>query len=77
MKFNMIKNDKSTVWDEVILAIMVILALGIGIALVVIKPSFGIVSANTTTITGVFFIFFGAMFLPALVYRLFTNEKSH
>ena len=57
MKFSLLKNDKSTYWDEVILAIMVISSFAIGISLIVIKPSFWIVIEATTTIIGVFFLF--------------------
>lgn len=76
MKFSLVKNDKSTYWDEVILAVMVIASFAIGISLIVIKPSFWIITEATTTITGVFFVLFGVMFLPGLIYRLFTNDKN-
>jgi hypothetical protein len=76
MKFSLVKNDKSTYWDEVILAVMVIASFAIGISLIVTKPSFWIITEATTTITGVFFVLFGVMFLPGLIYRLFTNDKN-
>ena len=76
MKFSLVKNDKSTYWDEVILAVMVIASFAIGISLIVTKPSFWIITEATSTITGVFFVLFGVMFLPGLIYRLFTNDKN-
>ena len=75
MKFSLVKNDKSTYWDEVILAIMVVVSLVIGLCLIILKPTFWIVKESTSTITGVFFLLFGIMFLPGLIYRLLTNEK--
>jgi len=75
MKFSLFENDKTTYWDEVILGIMVVAAFAIGITLIVIKPSFWIVSSATTAGLGVIFTLFGVMFLPGLIYRLFTNEK--
>lgn len=75
MKFSLFENDKTTYWDEVILGIMVVASLAIGITLIVLKPSFWIISSATTAVFGVIITLFGVMFLPGLIYRLFTNEK--
>lgn len=40
MKFSMIKNDKSTYWDEALLALIILAFVGSGIALIVVKPAF-------------------------------------
>ncbi len=75
MKFSLIKNDKSTYWDEVILAIMIVCSMAIGIFLIVYRPSFWIISSTTCVQFGVMLTLFGFMFIPGLVYRLKTNDK--
>lgn len=75
MQFSLMKNDKSTYWDEVVLAIMVICSLILGIALIVLRPSIWIISSTVTTTFGVILALFGIMFIPILIYRLKTNEK--
>ncbi len=75
MKFNPLKNDKSTFWDEVVLAVIVIVSIAIGVLLIVFKPTFWIIPDSITILIGVFFVLFGFMFLPGLIYRLFTNDK--
>ncbi len=75
MKFSLIKNDKSTYWDEVILAIMIVCSMAIGILLMVYRPSFWIISSTTSVQFGVMITLFGVMFIPGLIYRLKTNDK--
>ncbi len=74
MKFSLFKNDKSTYWDEVILAVMVVAALAVGITLIVLRPAFWIVTSHASIIVGVIITLFGVMFFPGLIYRLFTND---
>jgi len=76
MKVNLIENDKSTYWDEVILGLIVIITMAAGIALIVFKPEFWIISKNSSVMFGVLIAMLGFMYLPCLIYRLFTNDKK-
>ena len=76
MKFSIVKNDKSTYWDEVILFLMIAISIAIGVCLLIFKPSFWIIQQNDATLIGVMFIIFGVMYIPGLIYRLFTNDKK-
>lgn len=76
MKFSMIKNDKSTYWDEVLLALIILAFVGSGIALIVLKPDFWFIDGNDTTLFGVLLVLTGAMFFPGLIYRLFHNDNG-
>ncbi len=76
MKFSMIKNDKSTYWDEVILFLMIVGCGAAGIFLIVQKPSFWIITEDSSVFFGVIMVLFAAMFIPALIYRLFTNDRK-
>lgn len=75
MKFSLIKNNKSTYWDEVILALIILAFVGSGIALIIVKPAFWFIDGNDTTLLGVLLILTGAMFFPGLIYRLFHNDN--
>lgn len=75
MKFSLIKNDKSTYWDEVVLALIILAFVGSGIALIVVQPAFGFIEGNDTILFGVLLILIGAMFFPGLIYRLFHNDN--
>lgn len=68
MKFSLFKNDKSTARDELVLALMIILCLAAGIALLALPPVFRVV--------GVILILFAVMFIPGLIYRLMTNDRK-
>lgn len=76
MKFNVFNNDKSTYWDEVFLALIVMVSVGSGIALIITKPAFLFIDGNNTTVFGALLVLIGAMFLPGLIYRLFHNDKK-
>lgn len=73
MKFSLFKNDKTTFKDELVLALIVSISLAVGILLVVTAPSVWIIKSSTTKVFGVLCIMVGVMFLPGLIYRLFTN----
>ena len=75
MKFSLIKNDKSTYWDEVVLALIILAFVGSGIALIVVQPAFWFIDGNDTILFGVLLILIGAMFFPGLIYRLFHNDN--
>lgn len=76
MKFSFVRNDKSTVADEIILGLFIIFFVTAGVLLFAYHPSFWIIDINDTKVFGVLMIFIGMMFLPGLVYRLFTNDKK-
>lgn len=76
MKLSIVKNDKSTYWDEVILFLMIAISIAVGVCLLTFKPSFWIIRKNDSALIGVMFIIFGVMYIPGLIYRLFTNEKK-
>ena len=76
MKFSIIKNDKSTYWDEVILGLISFGCMAIGILLIVLKPSFFIIDSNSFVVMGVMIAILGFMFLPCLIYRLLTNDTT-
>lgn len=75
MKFSITKNDKSTFWDEVILGLISIGCLAVGIILIIYRPSLWIIDSNSMVVMGTMIAIFGFMFLPCLIYRLFTNDK--
>ncbi len=76
MKFSLTQNDKSTIWDEVILGLICVVCLAVGILLIVCKPSLWIIGSNTMVVAGVMIALVGVMFVPCLIYRLFTNDKK-
>lgn len=76
MKFNLFKNDKSTVLDEVILFAFILICFGIGGVLCVKAPAFWIIDSATTKVFGVMWILVAVMFIPGLIYRLMTNDKK-
>lgn len=76
MKFSIVKNDKSTFWDEVILGLISLGCMVIGILLIVFKPSFWIIDSNSFVVTGAMIAILGFMFLLCLIYRLMTNDKA-
>ena len=76
MKFSMFHNDKSTAKDELLLFLFIAVWLVCGILLVVYKPSFFIINQTDSTVFGVLCILIAAMFIPGLIYRLFTNDKK-
>lgn len=69
MKFSLIKDDKTTHADEIILLIISLVALTIGILLVIFKPSFWIISGGLSAGFGIAAIIFAAMFIPCAIYR--------
>lgn len=76
MKFGLFRNDKTTFKDELVLALIVSISLAVGILLVVTAPSVWIIRSSTTRVFGVLWIMVGVIFLPGLIYRLFTNDPK-
>lgn len=76
MKFGLFRNDKTTFKDELVLALIVSISLAVGVILVVTAPSVWIIRSSTTKVFGVLLIMVGIMFLPGLIYRLFTNDPK-
>ncbi len=77
MKFSIVKNDKSTYWDEVILGLMSFGGLAIGIMLIILKPSFWVIDSSLFVVFGVLIAMLGFMFAPCFIYRLLTNDKKN
>lgn len=75
MRFSLLKNDKSTFVDEVILGVIVMISVIIGGLLIKLHPTFWIIDKNDVIVFGVIIVIFGFMFVPALVYRLCTNDS--
>lgn len=76
MKVSVLKNDKSTAKDELVLGIATVIMLVAGILLVVYKPAFGLEDTILATSFGVALIVLAVMFIPAIIYRLLTNDKK-
>ncbi len=76
MKFGLFRNDKTTFKDELVLSLIVSISLAVGILLVVTAPSVWMIRSSTTRVFGVLWIMVGIMFLPGLIYRLFTNDPK-
>lgn len=78
MKFSIIKNDKTTYWDEVWLSVITIFSLIGGILLIVFRPSFWIVTSGFSMGIGIAAVIFSVMFIPCIIYRLRENivEKT-
>ena len=74
MKFSLFKNDKTTYWDEVILALMIITSIVAGVLLIAFRPGFLFVSPSVSCGLGVLFVLYGVMFIPGFIYRLMTNK---
>lgn len=72
---NILKNDKSTVKDELILLLIILGCLLTGGLLIVCKPAFWLITNTHTVVLGVLFILMGVMFIPGLIYRLFENHR--
>ena len=63
MKF-LFHNDKSTFKDELFLALFIL------------APENWIISNSTFKGFGIIFVFTGVMFIPGLIYRLFSNDTG-
>lgn len=74
MKFSLFKNDKNTARDELILFLFILACLIVGIALVVVRPEFWIISSSLSMSFGIVWILIAIMFIPGLIYRLMTND---
>lgn len=79
MKFNLFKNDKATIKDEICLFVFIVACIGVGAALIALAPSFWIISVASSKAFGVLWVLAGITFIPSLIYRLYTNkiDKRH
>lgn len=75
MKFSLLRNDKTTIKDELFLLGFILVCLAIGIALLITQPSFWIIDRTFSMGVGIIFTLTGVMFIPGLIYRLMTNDK--
>ena len=76
MKLSLFTNDKSTMKDEIILSIITLIFIGIGVALIITRPSFWVIKQNHSVVCGVLFAVTGIMYIPGLIYRFLTNDKK-
>lgn len=76
MKLSLFENDKSTMLDEIIFTIFTLIIGGIGLALIINKPSFWIIDGASSASFGVIMVLFAVMFIPGLIYRFATNDKK-
>ena len=75
MKFSLIKNDKSTAKDELLLFLIILVFAAVGITLIVTAPSFWFITSEFSKTFGVLWVVAAVMFVPGLIYRLMTNDK--
>ena len=75
MKF-LFHNDKSTFKDELFLALFILACIGAGLMLIIFSPENWIISNSTFKGFGIIFVFTGVMFIPGLIYRLFSNDTG-
>jgi len=73
MKLNIFSKDKTMRRREVILSVAVVVCAVSGIALMKIRPTFGIISNTITVPTGALLLAFSLMFLPCIIFRFTYN----
>jgi len=76
LKFSFIKNDKSTIKDELLLLEFILICLAAGITLLITRPSIWIIEQTFSLGFGIILIFTTVMFVPGLIYRFMTNDKK-
>ena len=76
MKRVLFHNDKSTAKDELILFLFILACIIAGTLMCVFAPANWIVSSASIKAFGVLWILIGVMFIPGLIYRLFSNDKK-
>ena len=74
MKFSFIHNDKSTIKDELVLLLFIVVWAACGLLLIVFQPKVLFFNSAMTTCLGVVFVFLAVMFIPGLIYRFLTND---
>lgn len=76
MKCFLFHDDKSTHKDELFLALFILACLAVGILCYAFAPSDWFVSQVTIKMFGLIWIITGLIFIPGLIHRLFSNNKS-
>ena len=76
MKLSPFKNDKTTMWDEIIFTVIILIVGAIGLALIIKKPSFWFITGASSASFGVLMVLLTVMFIPGLIYRFATNDKK-
>lgn len=66
LKFSFIKNDKSTIKDELLLLGFILICLAAGIALLITRPSVWIIDQTFSLGFGIILVLTGVMFIPGL-----------
>lgn len=75
MKF-LFHNDKSTIRDELYLLLFILVCIGVGVLCYIFAPSGWMISQSTIKALGIGLILAGIMFVPGLIYRLFSNDTA-
>lgn len=75
MKFSLLKNDKNTALDELLMVCIIITSFVVGLVIFCYAPGFWIIQETTVKVFGIVWMFFAAMLVPALIYRLLTNNR--
>lgn len=76
MQLNPIKNDKSTAKDELIFSIITLIVIALGVAMIIYRPTLGILDSTITLSFGIILVLLGIMYIPCIIYRLSTNDKK-
>lgn len=76
MKFSLIHNDKSTIKDELLMLVFIVVWAACGGLLIAFKPVILFLDSAMTTCLGVVFVLLAVMFIPGLIYRFMTNDKK-
>lgn len=76
MKYDLIKNDKSTAKDEVFFSVITLIVLGAGLLLFIIRPALWIIDSSVTMSFGLILIILAIMYIPCIIYRFMTNDHK-
>lgn len=72
MKLSLTHNDRTTAGDEIALIVITLVIIACGILLLVYKPIFYELSIGL----GVLLLVAGGMYIPCIIYRLWTNNRD-
>lgn len=75
MKLNIFSNDKTTMKDEIILSVFTLICAIVGILLIILKPSFWIISQSIAVNFGVLMLAMGVIFTPCIIWRFLHNTE--
>lgn len=76
MKNFLFHNNRSTIKDELFLFLFIVVCIGVGLLCYMFSPSNGFIFNSSIKTFGILWIITGVMFIPGLIYRLFTNNSG-